>query len=288
MNLHKYLNTNVLENFTDRPLEKARKFLSTKLLRKDVYVCSWSPRMIMDGRVCHTIEVFSPKTKRVALLFFDLNASQPHTIGFGKNFKSTHRAIYRLGQDIKWDVTLSSERTNLNRLAKLIGSVVSGEIKVDVGEIRMFMKDENTLNESKDPVLDELKKSRKSAYDRLYRARKVGADRVGELEDTFDGTRQELNRARQELRESGKAQVLFDNQIITTANKFALNDGTCTINDLSRWCLQNVPVQDKDDTIKYIEKKGELRNFYKYLSVMSIFASNCPDNWKSRVCDEII
>lgn len=283
MNLQDFLSANLSESTRFRQQEDTQTRIRSRLSRKDIYTSLWSPHVTVGGKDCLVTEVWSVKTGRGALFLFDLTSGQPHTIALGDAYKM-HKAMYRPGEQISWNVTISTDRTNTTQLIKLVGGVLSGEVDMTTGAIRSAIESGRLFNESvDDPVMDTLRRQRRAAYNKYYRAKTAGEDAEGLAAD-LDRARGAIDRARAEVRAGGTGVVRFDSEVIKAANRYDSKDGLHTIEDLCKWSVQEVPVSYKEEALGYLP---EPKDYYQFLAIMSICASNAPDRDKKKFWDSI-
>lgn len=234
MNLSNYINgtcqpigTILTESVRQRDIEKAMKLINSYLLKRKIYTIKNIRDIVVEGKRRVGVFVWAENNMGAVFVWALEDAANIESVMF-TNDSTTAEYCWSLGEPEKfvWDIKVEAKGANIVQMCKLVESVLTGKVKMDVGSISAKIQDaqlfESFVNEestSNNPVVRELLKKRDRLYMKMRHMARRGED-TSAIEVELNDTKAEIVKARAAVRANVTSTLQADPEIIDIQNQF--------------------------------------------------------------------
>lgn len=224
MQLHEYLQqcglgSIVTEAVRSRDIEKAIKLISSYLLKQKIYTIPQIRDLSCDNQRKLGVAVWNEKNEAACFVWDLGRAASIERVLFTKNFDEMNVSWVN-NENFLWDLEVQSKGANTLQMCKLVMSVLSGKVAMNIDAVNKEIKDAQLFEsaeetsfaiiESGSDELDKLRARKQVLYRKIRNAKKRGNPPVDGLQAEYD----ELEKQIQELKVSFRTNV----QTTLTAN----------------------------------------------------------------------
>lgn len=199
----------VNEAIRNRDIEKAMSLMKRYLEKYKIYTYPFTKNITTTEGNRLAVPMYNDKGEGACFLWSLSSPTQVETVLFTKSFNEL-MVSWMNGEDYVWDVKVLSKGANLVQMMKLVQSVLSGRVPMEVGSVRDEIQDAQLFEsieekaykvlEATDTQLATLMKKKSNIYQRLSYAKRRGNDNVEVLQQQYDEIRAQVSQMKTEIK----------------------------------------------------------------------------------------